>query len=278
MSAEPHLALLSFSRWRMRSSAFLQYSLWLDFLPSSWASFLLCPTRPPRHHPERSRRLLSLCAVRYMHLPSMIEKSLDYMSAFWGNWLKFIDLCVFFLCIFQSAPALDVSAVLTSCVRRKRTVLTVPWLVEFLSMLDYTGPFLPCYRTALGLLLQIYRFVTCNRYDGFCICKCSKRMCVCVRRMRLGKVGEQCYLNQMLLVAVLGWLFQVRTHTKMTWNAHEQGSTQDETNIHTIWLQIPVFPEDLFFSINVQELENLENHNSSQGLVSKCHYFSHQNL
>ncbi|KAB5562360.1 hypothetical protein PHYPO_G00016930 [Pangasianodon hypophthalmus] len=113
----------------------------------------------------------------------------------------------------KSAPALDVSAVLVSCVRRKRTVLTVPWLVEFLSMLDYTGPFLPCYRTALGLLLQIYR------------------------RMRLGKVGEQYYLNQMLLVAVLGWLFQ-----------------------------IPVFPEDLFFSINLQELEDLENHTSSQGL------------
>ncbi|MCJ8736935.1 hypothetical protein PDJAM_G00018010 [Pangasius djambal] len=113
----------------------------------------------------------------------------------------------------KSAPALDVSAVLVSCVRRKRTVLTVPWLVEFLSMLDYTGPFLPCYRTALGLLLQIYR------------------------RMRLGKVGEQCYLNQMMLVAVLGWLFQ-----------------------------IPVFPEDLFFSINLQELQDLENHTSSQGL------------
>lgn len=105
MSAEPHLALLSVSRWRMRSSAFLQYSLWLDFLPSSWASFLLCPTRPPRHHPERSRRLLSLCAVRYMHLPSMIEKSLDYMSAFWGNWLKFIDLCVFFPVYFSERPS-----------------------------------------------------------------------------------------------------------------------------------------------------------------------------
>ncbi|KAG7328248.1 hypothetical protein KOW79_008192 [Hemibagrus wyckioides] len=113
----------------------------------------------------------------------------------------------------KSAPALDVSAMLRSCVRRKRTVLTIPWLVEFLSMLDYTGPFLPCYRTALGLLLQIYR------------------------RMRLGKVGEQYYLNQMLLVAVLGWLFQ-----------------------------IPVFPEDLFFSISVQELEDLENQTSSQGL------------
>ncbi|XP_027028567.2 codanin-1 [Tachysurus fulvidraco] len=113
----------------------------------------------------------------------------------------------------KSAPVLDVSALLTSCVRMKRTVLTVPWLVEFLSMLDYTGPFLPCYRSALGFLLQIYR------------------------RMRLGNVGEQYYLNQMLLVAVLGWLFQ-----------------------------IPVFPEDLLFSISVQELEDLGNHTSSQGL------------
>uniref|UniRef100_A0AAR2JCR4 Codanin-1 C-terminal domain-containing protein n=1 Tax=Pygocentrus nattereri TaxID=42514 RepID=A0AAR2JCR4_PYGNA len=82
----------------------------------------------------------------------------------------------------KCAPVLDVCGVLRSCVHRKRTVLTVPWLVEFLSMLDYTGPFLPCYRTALGLLLQLYR------------------------RMRLSQ--GQFYLNQLLLVAVLGWLFQ----------------------------------------------------------------------
>ncbi|XP_072545683.1 codanin-1 [Salminus brasiliensis] len=114
----------------------------------------------------------------------------------------------------KSAPVLDVCAVLRSCIHRKRTVLTVPWLVEFLSMLDYTGPFLPCYRTALGLLLQFYR------------------------RMRLGKGGGHFYLNQMLLVAVLGWLFQ-----------------------------IPVFPEDLFFSMNLKdELKELENHTSNQGL------------
>ncbi|XP_017550007.1 codanin-1 isoform X1 [Pygocentrus nattereri] len=112
----------------------------------------------------------------------------------------------------KCAPVLDVCGVLRSCVHRKRTVLTVPWLVEFLSMLDYTGPFLPCYRTALGLLLQLYR------------------------RMRLSQ--GQFYLNQLLLVAVLGWLFQ-----------------------------IPVFPEDLFFSVDIKdELEELENHISSQGL------------
>ncbi|XP_066530823.1 codanin-1 [Hoplias malabaricus] len=114
----------------------------------------------------------------------------------------------------KSAPVLDVCAVLRSCLIRKRAVLTVPWLVEFLSMLDYTGPFLPCYRTALGLLLQLYR--------------------------RTRSSNGQFYYNQLLLLVVLGWLFQ-----------------------------IPVFPEDLFFSVDVKdELEELDNHTVSQGLDS----------
>uniref|UniRef100_A0A8B9RBJ6 Codanin 1 n=1 Tax=Astyanax mexicanus TaxID=7994 RepID=A0A8B9RBJ6_ASTMX len=92
----------------------------------------------------------------------------------------------------KSAPVLDVCAVLRSCIHRKRTVLTIPWLVEFLSMLDYTGPFLPSYRDAFGLLLQFYRFVMYKNSNMF---------------------GGQFYLNQMLLVATLGWLFQVRLPT-----------------------------------------------------------------
>ncbi|XP_030642245.1 codanin-1 [Chanos chanos] len=116
----------------------------------------------------------------------------------------------------KSSPVLDVCAVLRSCMRRRRTVLTVPWMVEFLSMMDFTGPFLPCYRTALNLLLLIYR------------------------RMVLGRGGEVCYLNQLLMVAVLGWLFQ-----------------------------IPVFPEDLFFSSGLnEETELLEKNTNSQGLDS----------
>lgn len=59
----------------------------------------------------------------------------------------------------QSVPVLDVCVLLSNSVKRRRTILTVPWLVEFLSMLDYVGPLLLCYRTALGTLLLLYRSV-----------------------------------------------------------------------------------------------------------------------
>ena len=57
----------------------------------------------------------------------------------------------------QSAPVLDVCGLLRRCVGRGRAVLTLPWMVEFLSMMDFTGPLLPCYRSALGSLLLLYR-------------------------------------------------------------------------------------------------------------------------
>uniref|UniRef100_A0AAR2JLG3 Codanin-1 C-terminal domain-containing protein n=1 Tax=Pygocentrus nattereri TaxID=42514 RepID=A0AAR2JLG3_PYGNA len=66
----------------------------------------------------------------------------------------------------KCAPVLDVCGVLRSCVHRKRTVLTVPWLVEFLSMLDYTGPFLPCYRTDCLALVDQQLLYTCCPYLG----------------------------------------------------------------------------------------------------------------
>uniref|UniRef100_A0A1A7YT42 Codanin 1 n=2 Tax=Iconisemion striatum TaxID=60296 RepID=A0A1A7YT42_9TELE len=95
----------------------------------------------------------------------------------------------------KSIPVLDVCAVLSNSMRRRRTILTVPWLVEFLSMLDFIGPLLLCYRTTLGSLLLLYR------------------------RLQLNRCDEMCYLNKLLLMSVLGWLFQ-----------------------------IPVIPEDIFFT------------------------------
>uniref|UniRef100_A0A3B3VAB0 Codanin 1 n=1 Tax=Poecilia latipinna TaxID=48699 RepID=A0A3B3VAB0_9TELE len=88
----------------------------------------------------------------------------------------------------RSKVVLDVCAVLSNSVRRRRTILTVPWLVEFLSMLDFIGPLLLCYRVALGTLLLLYRSDS----------------------PQLNRHEEMCYLNKLLLVSVLGWLFQVK--------------------------------------------------------------------
>lgn len=62
---------------------------------------------------------------------------------------------------------LDVRALLRDSVKRRRTILTVPWLVEFLSMLDEVGALLPCYRAALGTLLLLYRWVRPQRLFRF---------------------------------------------------------------------------------------------------------------
>uniref|UniRef100_H3DPL6 Codanin 1 n=1 Tax=Tetraodon nigroviridis TaxID=99883 RepID=H3DPL6_TETNG len=105
----------------------------------------------------------------------------------------------------KSVQVLDACALLHDSVRRRRTILTVPWLVEFLSMLDQVGALLPCYTTALSTLLLLYR------------------------RMLLGRGGEMCYLNKLLLLSVLGWLFQ-----------------------------IPVIPEDIFFTNHLPDAAQLE--------------------
>ncbi|XP_034419531.1 codanin-1 [Cyclopterus lumpus] len=117
----------------------------------------------------------------------------------------------------KSVPVLDVCAVLGNSMKRRRTVLTVPWLVEFLSMMDFVGPLLLCYRTALGKLLLLYR------------------------RMLLGRCGEMCYLNKLLMVSVLGWLFQ-----------------------------IPVIPEDIFFTNEFTEVAKLDDGGTTSAAGLDC--------
>ncbi|XP_054652372.1 codanin-1 isoform X2 [Dunckerocampus dactyliophorus] len=117
----------------------------------------------------------------------------------------------------KSVPVLDVCALLRSSMRRKRTILTVPWLVEFLSMLDFTGPLLLSYRVVLGTLCLLYR------------------------RMTLGRCGDTFYLNKLLLVSVLGWLFQ-----------------------------IPVIPEEVFFTSDFTEVAELVEGDASNAAGLDC--------
>ncbi|XP_037994971.1 codanin-1 isoform X2 [Motacilla alba alba] len=84
----------------------------------------------------------------------------------------------------QTLPVLDILKLLRQSVRDQRSILTIPWIVEYLSLVDHIAPFLDYYRKVFGLLLQVYRL------------------------MVLSEDKEMSFLNKLLILAVLGWLFQ----------------------------------------------------------------------
>ncbi|NXQ29941.1 CDAN1 protein, partial [Alaudala cheleensis] len=85
----------------------------------------------------------------------------------------------------QTLPVLDILKLLRQSIRDQRSILTIPWIVEYLSLVDHVAPFLDYYRKVFGLLLQVYRL------------------------MVLSEDKEMSFLNKLLILAVLGWLFQV---------------------------------------------------------------------
>uniref|UniRef100_A0A8C3KD43 Codanin-1 C-terminal domain-containing protein n=1 Tax=Calidris pygmaea TaxID=425635 RepID=A0A8C3KD43_9CHAR len=83
----------------------------------------------------------------------------------------------------QTLPVLDVLKLLRQSIRDQRSILTIPWIVEYLSLVDHIAPFLDYYRKVFCLLLL----------------------------MVLSEDKEISFLNKLLILAVLGWLFQVES-------------------------------------------------------------------
>uniref|UniRef100_A0A8C0ZAZ8 Codanin 1 n=1 Tax=Cyanistes caeruleus TaxID=156563 RepID=A0A8C0ZAZ8_CYACU len=114
----------------------------------------------------------------------------------------------------QTLPVLDILKLLRQSIRDQRSVLTIPWIVEYLSLVDHIAPFLDYYRKVFGLLLL----------------------------MVLSEEKEMSFLNKLLILAVLGWLFQV-----------------------------PSVPEELFFTTDDrQERFMMDTVTSAQALVDDC--------
>uniref|UniRef100_A0A670I0A6 Codanin-1 C-terminal domain-containing protein n=1 Tax=Podarcis muralis TaxID=64176 RepID=A0A670I0A6_PODMU len=87
----------------------------------------------------------------------------------------------------QTHPVLDILKLLRQSIQKRCTVLTVPWVVEFLSLMDHIAPFLDYYGKIFSLLLQLYRYLL------------------------ISENKEMCFLNKLLILAILGWLFHVPT-------------------------------------------------------------------
>ncbi|KAE8587225.1 hypothetical protein XENTR_v10021900 [Xenopus tropicalis] len=86
----------------------------------------------------------------------------------------------------QTLPMLDVLQLLRRSMQNYRIVLTVPWVVEYLSLVDQVAPLLDYYKKVFALLMHLYRY-----------------------KLILAEEREMGFLNKLLILAALGWLFQV---------------------------------------------------------------------
>ncbi|KAL4239001.1 Codanin-1 C-terminus [Mactra antiquata] len=83
----------------------------------------------------------------------------------------------------QHQPSLDMLECLQNAVTQGCLTLTVPWVVEYLSMMDSLAPRLEHYQTVLYLILYIHRYIWCQLED------------------------EMNYGN-LLVIVVISWLFE----------------------------------------------------------------------
>ncbi|XP_010149010.1 PREDICTED: codanin-1 [Eurypyga helias] len=127
----------------------------------------------------------------------------------------------------QTLPVLDVLKLLRQSIRDQRSILTIPWIVEYLSLVDYIAPFLDYYRKVFCLLLQVYRL------------------------MVLSEDKEMSFLNKLLILAVLGWLFQVPSVPEelfFTTDARQEGFMVDTVTSAQALDSVPLVDQQLLYT------------------------------
>ncbi|XP_075283532.1 codanin-1 [Opisthocomus hoazin] len=127
----------------------------------------------------------------------------------------------------QTLPVLDVLKLLRQSIRDQRSVLTVPWIVEYLSLVDHIAPFLDYYRKVFCLLLQVYRL------------------------MVLSEDKEISFLNKLLILAVLGWLFQVPSVPEelfFTTDVRQEGWVMDTVTSAQALDSVPLVDQQLLYT------------------------------
>ena len=71
--------------------------------------------------------------------------------------------------LFQTLPLFDINECLECAVKKGKLTLTIPWIVSYLSMIDYYSAHLQTYRKIWKLLIAIYKNVNefNNKRNGF---------------------------------------------------------------------------------------------------------------
>ncbi|XP_074985782.1 codanin-1 isoform X3 [Caretta caretta] len=127
----------------------------------------------------------------------------------------------------QTLPVLDILKLLRRSILNRRTILTIPWVVEFLSLVDHFAPFLDYYGRVFSLLLQLYR--------------CQV----------LSEDKEMSFLNKLLILAVLGWLFQVPSVPEelfFTSEVRQEGLMRDTMTSAQALDSVPLVDQQLLYT------------------------------
>ncbi|NXS98271.1 CDAN1 protein, partial [Jacana jacana] len=127
----------------------------------------------------------------------------------------------------QTLPVLDVLKLLRQSIRDQRSILTIPWIVEYLSLVDHIAPFLDYYKKVFCLLLQVYRL------------------------MVLSEEKEISFLNKLLILAVLGWLFQVPSVPEelfFTTDVRQEGLMLDTATCAQALDSVPLVDQQLLYT------------------------------
>ncbi|XP_075610502.1 codanin-1 isoform X1 [Balearica regulorum gibbericeps] len=127
----------------------------------------------------------------------------------------------------QTLPVLDILKLLRQSIRDQRSILTVPWIVEYLSLVDHIAPFLDYYRKVFCLLLQVYRL------------------------MVLSEDKKMSFLNKLLILAVLGWLFQVPSVPEelfFTTDVRQEGLMMDSVTSAQALDSVPLVDQQLLYT------------------------------
>ncbi|NXI92748.1 CDAN1 protein, partial [Psophia crepitans] len=127
----------------------------------------------------------------------------------------------------QTLPVLDVLKLLRQSIRDQRSILTIPWIVEYLSLVDHIAPFLDYYRKVFCLLLQVYRSIV------------------------LSEDKKMSFLNKLLILAVLGWLFQVPSVPEelfFTTDVRQEGLMMDTVTSAQALDSVPLVDQQLLYT------------------------------
>ncbi|XP_070579055.1 codanin-1-like isoform X2 [Ptychodera flava] len=86
----------------------------------------------------------------------------------------------------ECSPPLDILHELQTSMERNQLIVTLPWVIDYLSMMDSVAPYLHYYQNLLDLLLQIYKVLS-----------------------ELVSTSLEIKSNYLFMLLLLGWLFEI---------------------------------------------------------------------